>query len=418
MQSNPVRASALVVAIAVAIAIGVAAGALVQAEVPSEQPGTIATLPEPRAHWIWVSDLLLERSALIDLDEGRFLGMIEGGYGNWLPLFPGRRAEIYIAGTYYSRRSRGERTDTLTVFDRPTLAPVDEVVIPPRRAISAVALAHAGLSDDERFVAVLNGTPGLSLSIVDVERRAFVGEIPTPGCSLVYPAGPRRFLMLCGDGAGLTVTLDAQGLEAGRVRSEPFFDPIHDPVTEKAVRWGDRWLFVSFEGWLHVADASAETITFEAPWSLLDDDDRADGWRIGGRQHLAVHESSGRLFSLVHRGEDGSHKESGEELWVYDLKTRKRTQRIELVSPGVTVMGVDLIGDDWFTRWLVDSFVPAAVDRIAVTQDHEPLLVTASDFSGSLGIYDARSGEFVGRVAPVGMTSGLLIAPFGGAPRS
>ena len=410
MRSIRARASALLLAAA-------AAAALVHAEVAPEQPGTIATLPEPQAHWIWVSDLLLERSALIDLDEGRFLGMIEGGYGTWLPLFPSRRPEIYIAGTFYSRRTRGQRTDVLTIFDRRTLAPVDEVVIPPRRAISAVSLAHAGLSDDERFVAVLNGTPGLSLSIVDVERRAFVGEIATPGCSLVFPAGPRRFLMLCGDGAGLTISLDADGRESRRVRSAPFFDPVRDPVTEKAVRWGDRWLFVSFEGWLYVADCSGDTVRFEAPWSLLDDDDRADGWRIGGRQHLAVHESSGRLFSLVHRGEEGSHKDAGEELWVYDLETRTRTQRIELLSPGVTVMGFDLLGDDWFSTWLVDTFVPAVVDRVAVTQDREPLLVTASDFTGSLGIYDARTGEFKRRVAPVGMTSGLLVAPFGGAPR-
>jgi hypothetical protein len=68
----------------------------------------------------------------------------------------------------------------------------------------------------------------------------------------------------------------------------------------------------------------------------------------------------------------------------------------------------------WLTEWVLDTFVPASVSHIEVTRDDEPLLVTAAQFSGSLGVYDARSGEFLRRVQPTGWTTDLLIAPWGG----
>ncbi|MFN8644585.1 MAG: hypothetical protein U0802_24080 [Candidatus Binatia bacterium] len=44
--------------------------------------------------------------------------------------------------------------------------------------------------------------------------------------------------------------------------------------------------------------------------------------------------------------------------------------------------------------WLLDHFAPPLVGYIAVTQDEQPLLITASQFSGGMGIYDAGSGAF------------------------
>src|SRR5437667_423703 len=111
-------------------------------------------------------------------------------------------------------------------------------------------------------------------------------HVDTPGCSLVYAAGARRFLMLCANGAALSVMLDGEGEEARLERSEPFFDPQKDPVTEKAVRRGNEWLFVSFEGVVHPVDVSGEKPPrFGETWSLVDDEDRRASWRIGGSQH-------------------------------------------------------------------------------------------------------------------------------------
>jgi methylamine dehydrogenase heavy chain len=414
------RSFALIVAL---LATVLAAPAF--ADVQAEAVGQIESLPHPpRPHWVWVADLILERAALIDLDEGRFLGMINAGYGPFLPLFSAKRSEIYIPATYYSRRWRGERTDVLEIHDSRTLSFAAEVVLPPRKATNAVALGHAALSDDERFVAVFNWTTGTSLSIVDVERRVLAGEIVTPGCSLVYAAGPRRFFSLCGDGSLFSVMLDDDGKEANRTRSKPFFDPRADPVTEKAVRYGDQWLFVSFEGQVYPVDVSGEGIHFGEAWSLLDDADRKESWRVGGMQHLAMHERSGRLYSLVHRGGPGTHKDPGEEVWIYDVPSRKRIERLKLVNPGLTIYGFPIeIGRGWIwpfeglSAWAFDTFAPPAVSHIQVTQDEKPLLFTASQYSGSLAVYDGLDNRFLRRVQPTGWTSDVLVAPWGGVGR-
>lgn len=398
-----------------AFALATAVALAGRAEVASEPIGVVETLSDPFAsHHVWVADPLLGRSALVDLDEARFLGMIDGGYGMVAPLFSLGRSEVYVPSTYYSRRTHGERTDAVAIWDAETLSHTGEVVVPPKRAIDAVALAHSALSDDERFIALYNYTPAQSLSIVDIERRVFVQEVSTPGCGLVYAAGNRRFMALCGDGAAFTVTLDDDGREIDRKRSAPFFDPRTDPVTEKAVRYGDSWVFVSFQGMVHRVDVSGPEIVAGEPWSLLDDADRADEWRPGGLQHLAVHEASGRLFSLMHRGGADTHKEPGDEVWVYDLERRERVQRIELVSPGVTVMGFPIeFGEGWLwlSDWLTDSLVPPMVGQIQVTQGDDPVLFTASQFFGSIGLYDAADGEFIGRVKGIGMTTDILQAP-------
>ncbi len=409
-------AAALVVAL---LALGLPGPS--RAELPIEQIGRVETLPLPHPpHWVWVGDLVQRRSVLIDVDDGRLLGIIDSGFGLPRSLYPRRRAEIYAIETHFSRGSRGERSDVLTIYDAADLEPRAEVPLPPKRGISIVPTGHVALSDDDRFAAVFNLTPATSLSIVDVEQRRFSGEIETPGCSLVYAAGARRFASLCMNGALLVVTLDDEGRAAAKWRSPAFFDPEADPVTEKAVRIGERWIFVSFEGYVHAVDFSADPPRFEEPWSLLDAADRDDDWRIGGLQHLAAHAASARLYSLMHRGGVDTHKAPGSEVWVYDLNTRERVQRIPLDHPGLTFLGVPLDpGPTW--SWLVDWMARQAIrivpefgiDSIAVTQDAAPRLVTVSSFSGGLATYDALTGDLLGRVYTGNLTSGVLRAPSG-----
>ena len=384
-----------------------------------DEVGRVETLGAPLSpHLVWASDAVMRRIALADLESGDTLGVIDGGFGITAALFARNRPELYVPETHYSRGARGERTDVVSVYDALSLRPVAEVVIPPRRAINPLPSANAALTDDDRFGLVFNMTPATSVSVVDLEQRAFVAEIATPGCSLVYAAGPRRFVSPCADGALLVVTLDESGREASKVRTRAFFDPWRDPVTEKAVRRGDEWLFVSFEGRVRAVDVSGAEPRFAEPWDLLAAEDRAEGWRIGGQQHLAVHVASGRLYSLVHQGPPDTHKDPGSELWVYDLPQRRRVDRIALRSPGLTYLGAPIDpGPRLF--WplgrlfeMVLSLAGIGVSGVAVTQDEQPLLVTGSGFSGSLGIYDALSGEFLHRVAPGNMTTLVLQVPW------
>ena len=399
-----------------------AAAAAGRGDVALEETGRVESLTQPpHPHWVWIGDPIVRRSALVDLDTGAMLGSVGGGEGIPAPLAPRSRPELYMPATYYARGDHGPRTDVLVIYDSVRLMPVAEVVLPPKRAIPAFVSGTAALSDDDRFAALFNLTPATSLSIVDLEQRELAAEVPTPGCSLVYAAGPRRFLSICGNGALLVLTLDDAGKLAERRRTAPFFDPIADPVTEKAVRWGDTWLFVSFEGIVHSVDVSGAELEFPAAWSLLSDADREASWRIGGTRHLAVHADTGRLYALVHRGGVDTHKDPGTEVWVYDLGTRERVQRIVLTSPGVTFMGVPIeLGEGWiwpFDRlagWAL-SQIPLGIDEIAVTQDEQPLLVTVSAASGGLGLYDARSGAFTRRVYSGNLANLGLVVPAGWA---
>jgi methylamine dehydrogenase heavy chain len=391
-------------------------------EVPLESPGLVASLPTPpRPHWILATDVLLRRSALLDLDSGAFLGMLSTGFLSQAAVFPRAGSEFYLPETYYSRGSRGERTDVLTIYDGASLAPVGEVVLPPRRAVNVLPSGNAAISDDDRFVAVFNMTPATSLSIVDLPRRALSAEIATPGCSLVYAAGARSFLMLCQDGALLAVEIDDAGRELRKTRVEPFFDPERDPVTEKAVRYRDLWLFVSFEGRVHPIDVSGALPRALPAWSLGGEGSDEPGWRIGGLQHLAVHQGSGRMFALMHQGGPDTHKEPGSELWVFDLESRERLSRIALRHPGISFLSETIeFGADraWPLRRLwefaLDHLIPfPGIQQVQVTQDDAPLLATGAQFGGSLGVYDARSGDLLRRVPTGNLATHVLQAPWG-----
>lgn len=406
--------------------VAAAAGAVAlagpaRAEVPLEPVGRVETLtPEPHAHWVFLGDPLLRRAVLLDLDSARLLGMLSFGFGIPVALPARTRPEIYVPETHYSRGSRGTRADVVTVYGRRTLAPLAEVAIPPKRAIYAFAQGSAALSDDDRFLVVFNLTPGTSLSVVDLERRRLAGEIETPGCSLVYPAGRRRFFSLCMDGAALVIDLDDEGAVRRRTRSRPFFDPERDPVTEKGARDGGRWLFASFEGFVHEVDLSGDEPRFGAPWSLFSEAERREGWRVGGTRHLALHPGLRRLYALVHRGGPDTHKEPGRDVFVYDLDRRERVAHFEVGPPGLTYMGVPIgpgPGSGRLLRWLYETvldWLPLGVNEIAVTRDDHPLLVTAAEYSGAVGVYDARTGAFLRRVQSGNASSVGLSAPFGG----
>ena len=93
--------------------------------------------------------------------------------------------------------------------------------------------------------------------MVDTKLRKFVREIETPGCALVYPTGSRSFFSVCGDGSLSLVDLDDAGA-AHQKRTPPVFNLAADPVTEKAVRIGKTWYFVSFAGRIYPLDVGPQ----------------------------------------------------------------------------------------------------------------------------------------------------------------
>ncbi len=384
-------------------------------DVPPDDVGRSLTLPERTDHWVWLDEPLFRHAMLFDGDSGEVLGTVDqlGSLTGRHPHVSRQRGETYVMETFYARGHRGERRDFITIYDSRTLQVIGEVEIPPRTADVGHGLWLGAVLDDERFFVVFNQEPANSVSVVDLESRRFVGEITTAGCALVYPAGPRRFGMLCGNGTALLVELDEEGREKRQATSEPFFDVVTDPVTEKGVRDGDRWLFASFEGYLHAVDFSGDTPKPEAPWSLFTDAQRADDWRVGGLQHIALHRPTGRLFSVVHQGGKGTHKDAGSEIWVYDLKRRERIQVIEPPSLlGVFLRRITGIDPDSWSAWLLETLIPSpGAHSVVVTRDEKPLLFVRHRETGAAGVFDARSGEFLRYLEETGLGGAAMVVP-------
>jgi methylamine dehydrogenase heavy chain len=343
---------------------------------------------KPGPHWMWVNDVVFHhmtdgKAFLVDGDTGAMRGMLSTGFGFNGVVVPRNRSAILSPEVYFSRGTRGTRTDVVTVYDPRKLAPVAEIGIPPKRGSHMPMTASAALTDDDRFLVIYNYTPAQTVSVVDVKARKFVGEIDIAGCALVYPTGPRSFFSLCGDGTALTVRLDDAGKAAGKARTAKLFDAVKDPVTEKGVRRGDTWYFVSFAGDVVPVQTTGGTTKAGARWSLLDAADRKASWRPGGMQHLSVHAASGRLYSLMHVGGEYSHKDPGTEVWVYDLASGKRQGRIALEAPATS---------------------------INITQDANPVLFAIFIGAPKVDVYDPKGGKLLRSIGEIGFTPTTLVS--------
>jgi methylamine dehydrogenase heavy chain len=359
------------------------------AQLPADPEGSVEQLGQPSPHWVWVNDMAFfafpdGKAFLVDGDRGKMLGMLSTGFSFTSVLVPKAGGVVYAPEIYFSRGSRGTRTDVVTLYDATHLTPLGEIEIPPKRASVMPMPGAQALTDDDRFLLLYNFTPAQSVTVVDTRSRKFVGEIETAGCALVYPSGARSFFSICGDGALLETKLTEEGTLARRDRTAAFIDVLKDPLSEKGVRRGDTWLFASFEGVMHPLQTTAAGVQVRPTWPLFTREELAQHWRTGGLQHLAVHAASGRLFAIVHQGGTETHKDLGEQIWVYDLASHRKVQTIS-------------------TRNKVGS--------IQVSQDAQPLLFACSIESNRLDIYDATSGQYLRSVDSLGLTPTLLVNP-------
>ncbi|HVW69005.1 MAG TPA: amine dehydrogenase large subunit, partial [Steroidobacteraceae bacterium] len=358
-----------------------AAPAAAPAPLPADPQGTVATLPPASPHWIYVNDFVFPHMPdgqvlLVDGDAGRFLGLLSTGfgYGRIVPAKDGK--VLFSPETYFSRGTRGTRTDIVTLYDPRHLTPIGEIPIPPKRSSNMPMMGDAELTDDGRFLLIYNFTPSQSITVVDTQTRKFVGEVETAGCALAYPTGPRSFFSICSDGALLRVTLDDTGHSKSSERTARMFDVAKDPATEKGVRVGNTWHFVTYAGMMYPIEIKPDgQLALGAKWSLLSPAEQSQQWRPGGLQQLAAHAGLNRLYSIMHRGGPETHKDPGKEVWVYDLARHTRIQKITLRSES---------------------------GSIQVSRDAQPLLFSVFIGSTTLDVYDAVSGAWLRSVPEVG----------------
>jgi len=101
-------------------------------------------------------------------------------------------------------------------------------------------------------------------------------------------------------------------------------------------------------------------------------------------QQITVNEAHGLLYSIMHIGPAETYEHPGPEIWVYDLKSKKRIRRI--VTERIAV-------------------------SIHVSPDNSPLLFSLPDNEATLDIYDGLNGKHIRTVSELGVTPFLMETP-------
>ena len=347
----------------------------------------VESLPESYpASWIIAQD-----GAFFHMNNGKFI-VLDAASDDPTSRFKGffngsliaafhqarRKPLMYVAETFYSRGVRGERTDVLTAYNKANLAPVGELVIPPKRASSMPTNYHLQLVDDDKLALIYNFTPAQSVTVVDADAMTVKGEVPIPGCALVYPMAGRAFGSLCSDGTMLSTQLDEHGKKVSSARTEKFFDAEDNPVFEKAAYYNGIAYFPTFRGSVVPVDMTGSEPVVMDSWSMVEGIE--GGWRPGGIS-LSATDSKGNLWVTMHpNGGEGTHKDPGFEIWVMDTANKSLLRRIEMQTP---VLSFDL------------------------TRDDELLVATTVEMN--IDVYDAASGELIRTLSDFGQETPFML---------
>jgi methylamine dehydrogenase heavy chain len=334
-----------------------------------------------------------------DGDSGKMEGNITAGYIPNLVMSPDG-SRYYVSETYWTQGVRGERQDWVTVYDGPTLSPINTIRLPSRALVGKMQNFDISASGNRAYVYQMQ--PASSVVWLDLKKQAVGGTVELPGCSLVFPWEDRGFSSLCGDGSLATVTISDAG-ETKLTHSKPFFDPNKDPVYEASVadRKTGRALFLSYTGLVYEAKLGPEPV-IQKPWSIqaaaglpvagTGVDELA--WRPGGRQFIAYHKASGKLFVLMHMGNYWTHKQGGTEIWVLDTNSKKLVSRFPLWPVP--------------TSGAAGSQHPPYYTSLGVSQDDKPVIFLLNG-DGNDQILDAATGEVIRKIEAAG--GGSVIVP-------
>lgn len=380
-----------------AAAIVAALGGTAVAELPVEPTPAIETLPAqyPDSYVFLVDPNFfgMESGKVVIADVGAPVDHHKGAIGAaQFGLFTAARTrpELYVVDTFYARGHRGERTDVLTIYDKSTLSPKGEILLPGGKRGQTLTEAGAfQLSADERFAFVYNFTPAASVTVVDLLNRRVASEVDIPGCVHAFALKGGGFASLCGNGAVASTKLDANGRFVAQTMSAPFNDIDADPMyTRPAIINGVAY-FPTYAGKIQPIDFSGPEAVPGESWALpapattprkkswrdripgLSKTETGSGKRLPSGWQLTAHDDVGRLYITMRATETtDDHDTGGDEVWVIDPKTKALVNQIKLREDA---------------------------SLIEVTAGADPWLVAARpDFS--FDVYKANTGEWVRRI--------------------
>jgi methylamine dehydrogenase heavy chain len=231
---------------------------------PEEPVLNVAPLPDPwPKSWVLVHDFNF--NAIIDgrvdvvdtaAPTNPLKGIVRASQFASMLASPAR-GEILTAETFYTRLTRGERTDAITIWDMKTLQPKGEIVMPGGKRQQSVVYPHLfQFTNGEKWALLANFTPQQSVSVVDIDGRRILSEIDLPGCSQIYPTGQRGFSSLCADGSIFSVSLDEKGQVASSSTIKGVQDIDRQPLFSTPAMVGQTAWFVSFRGMIQGFDLS------------------------------------------------------------------------------------------------------------------------------------------------------------------
>lgn len=370
------RAFGLSLAVSLAALAGSSALAAPPPPLPEEPIPSQASLPaDYPKNWALVQDfhfasIVDGRTVVVDTASPQqpIKGIIRTAqFGN--TLFAPAKREIYTAETFYSRLTRGERTDAITIWDTATLQPKGEIVLPGGKRQQSVTYSGTfQFTNGQKWALISNFTPAQSVSVVDLDGRKVLGEIDLPGCSHIYPTGERGFTTFCADGSLTSIQLDEKGAVASS-KTIPGVQDIDNQAQFQNAAWvGKTAWFVTFHGELKGYDLSGPVaVPLKGKLSVGTAEGGTPEWRPGGWQVIAA-DAEGLLYVLMSpAGKEGSHKDGGTEVWVIDPASGQRTMRISL---------------------------PNGATSIAITREAAPRLI-AMRMDGPIDVLDAATGKLV-----------------------
>lgn len=319
------------------IVVGLAITEIGVAEIPIERGQSVAELPADYPDtWMFAADanfytLLAGKVVIVDVaaDSHEYKGAI--GAAQFATFVESATSgELYVAETFYSRGTVGDRTDVVTIYDKRSLQKTGEILLPGGKRGQYVTNKYAmQLVDEDRFLLVFNFTPASSVSVIDMETRRVLNEIPLPGCTMIYPSGPRGFSSLCGDGSMVSIQFDEQGKQASKHVTEPFFSVDDDPVFDKPAYIGDVAYFVTYKAQVHPVDLSNAVPKVLPSWSLVSTEEMAGNWRPSGWQVITGDDKDELYVIMQPDGFDGSHKSGGAHIWVANTESKTVVRKFQ-----------------------------------------------------------------------------------------
>jgi methylamine dehydrogenase heavy chain len=344
-----------------------------------------ATLAPTDARRLFVLDTAFPaaeaaRTYVLDGATGQIEGMFNQAYWPNFAVSPDG-GELYAVDSYWEKHTRGKRSDYIVVRDARTLQVSEDIPLPAGRLLIVSKKYNFDVTPDGHYGLTYNLAPQTAVTVTDLKARKSVGTIGIPGCGLIFAQAPTRFSSLCADGAIATVTFD-ESANGTIKRTANVFDARNDPAFEHS-GWDKHHqmlYLVTYHGRVVPVNLAGEQAVAGATWSLASDAERHAGWRPGGWQVCHFHSSKRRLYVLMHRGQDWTHKNSGTEVWEFDAGSGRRIQRVKLPEPA---------------------------QSIAVSQDADSLLYTIGD---DYRIYAFRlaTGKLLYKTRPLGFTPQLL----------